>query len=451
MSTPQTAKYRIDLLIGDNPRNWGTIIRKFEWKSMLNGGFVVRCRLIDHGFDLLNSVFTKEHFRTARNDQKPTIIRFRMNWDGGYATPWRTALISDMDARGQAGYGGNFEFIAVDPISFYINSGDCSGSVYHGVIGGDDGVIMQVLNDYVPSTIAGINVVKKVSKTIEAPSMYWLMRQDPKTFIASLIDWSSSLTDKRTHWVVANGEDEKNLYINIEESYTPDLKWPSQAIPGDQPEKLVVRYGGNKSQTPADIGKWEMIHDTFIVALNTKLVTGGISAISGEYIDRISDWDEEFMADNGRPFVNDPNTHNKVNPSFGPDRGYTKPSWMLDRGWTEIVSVPEFSAGDIGIKYGEYIDGRPRQIYMSMLNMVMRIKVTIRGEPRLFNSTDLGRTQITLKWLGIDERNPDKNKFMDGNWLLYGWHHKCLNDWMTDIYLARLDYDAIAIPGHTGI
>lgn len=453
MSTPQTAKYSVDLWIGNCPRNWNLCVRKFEWKSMLNGGHIIRAKIVDHGFDLLDAIFKdgqtgRSFFRTARYAQQPTLVFFRIKWTEGYETPIRTALISDMDARGQAGYGGVFEFIAVDPISFYLNSGDASGKCYRGVVGGDDGVIMQVLDKYLPDSIGGMDVVKHVSKTNEVEANHWMMRQDPKTFIASLLDWSSSLTDHRTHWIVSNGEDDLNLSINIEESYTPSLRDVSQCIPADQPNRLIFKFGGNKAQEKADDLSWEMIHDSFIVALNTKLVTGGISAISGEYLDRITEAEsEDGSPGSGRVFVEDNNTENKANPTFGEDRGYSKPDDHSQRGWTQIGAIPEFNAGDIGLKYGNYIDGRARQIYMGMLNMVMRIRLTVNGEPRLFDSTDLGRTQVTLKWLGVED---SEAKFMDGNWLLYGWQHKLHTTWKTDVYLARLDYDAAAIPGQGG-
>lgn len=446
MSTPQTTKYKVDLYIGNSKRDWGATVQRFEWKSMVNGGFMIRCKILDHGFDLLDDVFTNDFFRNARQNQEPLIIAFRLRWVEGYMTKWRTAIISDMDNRGQSGYGGMFEFVAVDPISFYLNNGNCSGGIFKGPIGGDGGVIQQVIDKYVPEYIGDLKVDSYVSETGEAASTYWMMRQDPKTFIASLLDWSSSLTEHKTHWIVANGEDDLgNLFISIEESYCPKLEFPAQADPS-QPKELVFRFGGNPTQTQADTMRWEMVHDSFLVTLNSKLVTGGISAVSGEYLDRKTDWTKEMQGGAGRVYVKDSNTEYKPNPSFGPDRGYSKPAGSLEFGWTEVMAIPDFTAGELGMKYGDYIDGRPRQIFMSMLNMVMRIKITVRGEPRLYDCTDLGRTQVTLKWLGVED--PSKYKFMDGNWLLYGWHHKCQTDWSTDVYLARLDFDAASVPGY---
>lgn len=463
MSTPQSVKYVTDLYIGNSQRNWGDVLKSFEWRSFLNNGFIIRGRVVDHGFDLLDEIFLKEgedggfYLKTARYDPvtNPLLIKYRMRWQEGYSTPWRTALISDMDSREKSGYGGVFEFIAVDPISFYLNMGDASGKCYRGTVGGDNGIIMQVLQDYIPDTIPPsgsknktLKVKRIVSPTNEIEANHWMMRQDPKTFIASLVDWSSSLTDSRTAWIVANGEDEESVSISIEEAYTPILRDPAKAIdPAGQQGgvgqgAMIFQYGGSDKGYKADIIRWEMLHDSFIVALNTKLVTGGISAISGEYLDRRTDWGTEKHV-----YVKDENTEMKPNTKFGADRGYSKPTEFgktYNMGWTAVHAIPEFNAGDIGKTYKQYMDGRARQIYMGMLNMVMRVKITVTGEPRLYDCLDLGRSQVTLQWLGAED---DEAKFMDGNWMLYGWHHHCADNWTTDVYLARLDYNAEAVGG----
>jgi hypothetical protein len=314
---------------------------------------------------------------------------------------------------------------------------------------------MQVLEHYIPDTIKvpivgnkpvgkAIRVERIVSPTTDEVANYWMMRQDPKTFIQSLLDWSCSFTENHTSWMVSNGETDDAISINVEEICTHDLHDP-QGV-GSSTGPLTFQYGPVQSgPSITNILKWDMLHDSFIVTLNSNLVTSGISAMSGEYFDRRVDPQRRTV------YVNDDNTQNKVNPTFGKDRGYDKPRGDLQRGWTNITSIPEFHAGEIGYPYSKYIDGRARQTFMDMLNMVMRIKVTVVGEPRLFDSTDLGKSKIGLKWLsaehGVGKNGP---RFMDGNWLLYGWHHRLRTSstWETDVYLARLDYNAKALPGN---
>jgi len=82
-----------------------------------------------------------------------------------------------------------------------------------------------------------------------------------------------------------------------------------------------------------------------------------------------------------------------------------------------------------------------------MLNMVMRIRVTIRGEPRLYDSTELGRTKATLRWLKQGDSGGAEARFLDGDWLIYGWHHRLGGrGWETDVYLCRQDYDSLGVP-----
>jgi len=177
--------------------------------------------------------------------------------------------------------------------------------------------------------------------------------------------------------------------------------------------------------------------------------------VSGEYLDRITDTKEQIV------YVKDENTNGKVNPNITKQQGFTKPKSKngvisgagttrpsSKRGWTHIASVPEvYSAGDIGPKYSQYIDGCARQKYIEMLNMLMRIKVTADGQARLYDSTELGRTKATLRWLKADEESGgSKPRFLDGDWLIYGWHHKLAHgNWDTDVYLARLDWDAASV------
>jgi hypothetical protein len=279
-----------------------------------------------------------------------------------------------------------------------------------------------------------------------------MMRQDPKTFLASLLEWSSPFTKHKTSWLVSNGQDEaeKTITLNIEESYTSSLEYPVE-IDGEE-GPLVLVYGGGG--TP-NINKWELLADNFLSALNLKLITSGLSASSGEYFDRITDKKEEQV------YIKDENTNGKVNPNITSQQGFTKPKSedgvttgtgslrsTSKRGWTHMISTPEvYSAGDIGAKYSRYIDGRIRQKYIEMLNLLMRIKVSANGQARLFDSTELGRTKATLRWMKPDkESGGSKPRFLDGDWLIYGWHHKLVGgDWDTDVYLARLDWDAASV------
>jgi len=400
MTAVASAAASVDCKINGIPVS--KLVSSFEWKSFVNGGFIVRAEIIDPYFQLLGKIFEESGsgiLPTARQYDKPTLIEFSLAWVDGASTPPRVALVSDIYASGSDATAGLFEVIAVDPVSYYINAGDCSGKAYRGKIGGEKGVIMQVLRDYIPDNIRSYSVRRVVDDTTQT---------------------------------------EDALSIEVKESWTPSLRYPT-SVEGDS-GSFVLSYGGGERLPPRIIHSWELSANTFLSAVNLRLVTSGLSAVSGKYFDRIIDKDERIV------HVRDENTENKVNPRLSADESFTKPS-KTDRGWTHLHSVPEiYSAGDIGRDYSEYIDGRARQKYMDMLHMVMRAKARCVGQPRLYDSTELGRTKATIRWTkqGAGEVDP---RFLDGDWLIYGWHHVFSNEeaWYTDIYLARLDWDAKAI------
>jgi hypothetical protein len=456
MASPSGVTWSAACYLGDNQIPI-THIERFEWKSMVNGGYIIRVRAADPNFNILDSVVEGSGalLEAGRQVDKLILIRFQLQWltsPDPIKTKTYIALMSDLYARSHDDImNGSFEFIAVDPISYYVNSGDCSGAAYRGKVGGDDGVIAQVLKDYIPDSIGGYDVDIKVAKTTDSENTYWMMRQDPKTFIMSLLDWSSSFTEHKTSWVVSNGFKDNVIQINVSESYTPSLQYP-EGIEGDQGDFILTAGVG---ETP-NIMKWELLADNFISAMNLKILTSGMSAVSGEYLDRIVDDKEEKV------YVTDDNTENKQNPKLTKEQSFTKPKSekgatpgtgersAKKRGWTHLHSVPEiYSANDVGEKYDKYIDGRARQNYIEMLNMLLRMRVTVRGQPRLTESDDLCKTKVTMRWHKIDNENGGyKARFIDGDWMLYGWHHILVRDtgmWTTDVYLSRLDYNAKSI------
>lgn len=404
----------------------GFMFEKFEWKSFTNGGYVIRARVADPYWDIIRKLATDNYLKEGR--KQPTSVVYELIWPGTDArTGKQQAYMTDLDARG-INAGGQLEFIAVDPPSYWLNAGDSAGKMYKGKV---SDVIRKVLIDYFKSPNGSGDV--DVSETNDASTnQWWMMRMDPKTFIGSLIDWSSSITEKKTNWIVSSDGSNSNPTIWVKE----------------QGARQSVNYGmyvmDKKTPSANDIYNFEFLADNFISVFQYQLITSGITATTGRYLDRKVDLPRKIV------HVYDERTSAKKNVNIGPKQGFKKPDGSEGTGdqqpheWsTSIMAVPQFNAGDLGITYDKYIDGRARTQFLNMLNLVMRVKIRTTGEASqlLANSHNLGVSKLKIVWIDAHQQP----YFLDGDWLVYGFHHTVLRgSWVTDIYCARLDYDAAA-------
>ena len=405
----------------------GGLFTKFEWKSFTNGGYIIRAKLHDPAWLKLNDVATQFYLDKGR--RQPTSVIFKLTHSGitgpNKTTGEHQAFITELDSTGLP-HSGFLEFVAVDPPSYYLNQGGSSGKAYRGSV---SDVIKKVVGEYAP------DVDVEVSKTNDNDQNVWYMnRMDPKTFIASLIDWSSSVTVNKTNWIVSSS--------GVISNGKPTIHIKEQG------DKESVNYGtlsfNVKSPSSNDILTYEFLSDTFVSLFNKQLITQGISSVSERYLDRIVDNERKMV------HVYDENTSNKKNVDIDKVRGFAKPDQSISapekpHDWsTSLMSIPENSAGDIGKPYHEYIDGRCRNMYMNMLNLVMRcrFRCTGIGKPTLADSHNLGVSKIKVLW-----RDPKNNPyFIDGDWLVYGFHHVVTRGhWLTDLYCARGDWNSFAV------
>jgi len=207
LPTPQAkARPQIKIIFelgGLAGRDFGYLYRSFEFKAMVNGGYIVRAKLFDPHFNLLTALIEEGYFREAR--RRPVPIRFQIlaGPDGEYpqsATREQTAILLSLEAEGDGSDRAHLEFVAIDPPSWFLNMGDGAGTVWKGRI---DQILRQVVQKYAPK----VNV--QVGKTTDAvENRWWMMRQDPKSFISSILDWSSSIALLKTNWlVISDGYD----------------------------------------------------------------------------------------------------------------------------------------------------------------------------------------------------------------------------------------------------
>jgi|2_EtaG_2_1085320.scaffolds.fasta_scaffold00165_25 hypothetical protein len=424
-AAPKTqARPQIKLMfeIGDlGDTDFGGLFSRFEFKAMINGGYIVRCTLFDTHFNLLSKLIKNGYLEKSRSQILPIRFQMRASADGAEfpetATRMQRAIVLSLAATGGSPDMGRLEFIAIDPPSWYLNAGDSSGGVYQGKV---SQVIKQVVNEYAPK------IKLDISETIDnEQNKFWMMRQDPKTFIASLVDWSASVTRNKTHWLIAM--DGNKLTI----------KEQSELM--SKPRAFYRYWKGTGMDT---LRSWEFLADNALSIVQTKLLTQGLSAISGQYLDRITDEKEQKI------FVKDTTTQAKKVAKTSEKESFTKPddeagAGPPHNGWSTVQGIPEvYSAGDIGLPYEQYLDGRPRGMWLNLINSVMRMKIKVLGHGEWSDCTGLGCDTIYLKWLTAGE-GEDKKYFLNGNWIVYGFHHIATRgEWYTDLYIARYDYDS---------
>ncbi len=395
--------------------DYGYLFKSLEFRAMVNGGYIVRAKLFDSDFNLLNKLMEAGYLRESR--RVPIYINFQILSGPtavapDMATTPQSAIILSLNVTGGPYDLANLEFVAIDPPSWFLNTGDASGGVYKGRV---DQVIKQVVQQYAPS----INV--EVGRTTDSTNnKWWMMRQDPRTFITSLMDWSASITQKHTQWLVETNGD--NLTIKEQ---------------GATPSKQRGFYRFHADKRIDTIETIDLKADNALSIVQAKLITAGSAAISGHYLDRITD--PQHVA------VKDQTTANKQIARTSAVQSFTKPP-DTKVGWTEITAIPEiYSAGDLGLQYEDYIDGRPRSLWLSMINILLRAKFTILGHGEWSACAGLGVDTVFVKWRVGPRTGGETFWWVTGTWLVYGFHHRVeLGSWLTDLYCARYDFDSAA-------
>lgn len=412
---------RIKFHMAGGELDLGSYFSSFEFKAMINGGYIIRAELFDAHFNVHGMLIKAGYFKETR--QEPVVVEFQIKWGPEATAPERAtkvqyAIMLSLKARGDSGDTANLEFIAMDPPSWFLNRGDAAGTVWKGRV---DQVIRDVVKKYAPA------VTVEVSKTTDSDqNKWWMMRQDPKTFLSSFVDWSSSITQKKTQWLVAS--DGYNLAIKEQ------AQWVSR-------QRAYYRSRSDKARS--NIDQWDYLSDNALSVVQTKLLAQGAAALSGHYLDRITDKQEETV------FVKDQRTSTKQIARVTDKQSFTKPPDAGPPlvGWSSVASIPEiYTAGDLGLRYDEYIDGRPRGMWLNLTHGLLRTKIEVLGHGEWSDCYGLGVDTIFIRWTqgpgGLDN---DTHWWMTGNWIVYGFHHHVTRkDWTTDLYCARFDWNADA-------
>ncbi|MDB4489907.1 hypothetical protein N9045_00175 [bacterium] len=415
----------------------GPSLISLEMQAMANGGYTIRGRFSDLNFNIYNQLIENEYFKFAR--RQPIKVQFKCKWSNqseepdiekgipGTATKWIIGYIISMEAvQPELADRNQIEFILIDPPSWYLNVGDASGKCYTGNVGG---VIRNVVQDYTPKGPNNEPFLKlDISTTRDSQQgKWWMMRQDPKSFLSSLFDWSASLTPTKTQWVFA--PDNYDLVIK------PQGLFSSK-------QRRYYSYHRNKANDP--IKQVTLLTDNALSSVQTKLITQGLSTISGQYLD--------YQTSQRNVEVGDSNTTQKKIARVKKGRAFEKPPKGGDSvGYTSVMTIPEVgSAGDMGLPYKDYIDGRPRSMYLNLVNNLMKAKVTVVGDGEWTGCKGLGIDTIFLDWVRANRSGENDDGSLrywyTGSWLVYGYCHKISHkSWTTDIYCARYDQDSESV------
>jgi hypothetical protein len=408
--------------------DFGRRVTSIKFGSTLNSGYIVKFNLQDPHFNTLNKIVSSGYFKTGRSQHIEIEFEILASRDGGEyprsATKKQIAYVTGIQAAGSAADTANLEFVAIDPASYLLNRGSGSGKAYTGKI---SNVIQQVVGEYAR------DITLDISETIDSDkNKHWMMRQDPQSFIASLLEWSSPFTQNKTQWLVSSD----GLKLQIKEQ--AEIKPRQRAYytfwePGSVPGRDTIR-------------SWELITDNALSLSHNKIISQGLSAVSGAYFDKITDQKEE------KTVVKDETTSRKIIASVDDEKAFTKPNEQFE-GVTSVSAIPEmYSAGDIGLKYDDYIDGKARNLWLNLTRNLIRCKFRVLGHGEWSEGTGLGVDSILTMWTTAprDLEEPAKEWFLSGNWLVYGFEHiMSRRHWWTDIYAARFDHDASGTPTPT--
>lgn len=412
----------------------GQFFRSFEFKGMLNGGYIIRAVLFDHNFNTHNSLIEKGYFQYTRT--APIVVEFCIRHnapvddqpdDGDkFKTKKQIAILTSLEIKMRESNSAHLEIVAIDPPSYYLSVGTASGKAYTGKI---SEVIKQVVEEY------ATGVKLDMSMTSDSRYTKWhMMRQDPKTFIKSLLEWSSSLNKTKTNWVI--GSDGFNLRITDQ---------------GSMVSKNKGLYDYAASRSGHTLTALNVIADHSLNIMQTQLLTHGASVISGKY------WDKTIATD----YVSvreGTTTGKKVAKLTNPWQSFIGPSEKARppySGFTAIGSIPEVdSSGGLGVNYENYIDGRARRIWYNTSIGIMNARFKVIGHGIYGDTLGLGIDTIFINWSKgeatsfPDGLSPKRTYWATGNWLMYGFHHKVSRaEWYTDIYCSRYDLPDTLIRG----
>lgn len=430
----------LELFIRTKSIDLSPFVSNLRFQAMVNGGYIVEFELYDASYNIHRRLKREELFTAFRGE--PIFVDFRirhsrLDTPPKNATKKHRAILVSKTTYGEVADNATIYITAVDPPTWRLTRGKAQGNAYKGRV---SDVIRDVARENEVSIV--------ITETVDSKQNIWYpMRQDPLSFICSLLEWSSAITPKKTDWLVAaesvyeNGRPTDTLYVEEQAAKTSQ-------------QRGFYRYAAGATHT--NIIDWEVLMDGAMNILHQGFTAQGADSTTGKYLDKTAD---DIATAQGRAKANmvvtDGNTPNKfiARTTDRPILNTTLGELRQD-GLTSFASTPEiYSAGDLGVDYKEYIAGRARGLWLRMVNNLIRARFRVIGDGEWSGASGLGRDTIFIKWVPgrPDPRADDEVQFfvdeeewwLTGNWLVYGYkHYVDDSQWYTDLYCCRYDFNS---------
>ena len=404
----------------DMGKNWVT----YEYEAHVNQPEIVRVTVLDPHHTIFDEHMEK-YFRQAI-PIPPITMMTQGRWVPAHTgraleLTKKEHVITSIENTGPGRKGADQTHITFNGMSlphYLLAAGDAGGYVYEGRL---SDVIPQVCAKY----SRGLFSTSFRSQTKDDQhNKWWQNRMYPLAFIKSMLRWSTPLTKHKSRWIFYADTDAGSQLLEFFEQR-------------DDPSKHRATYwwGADPSRVGhGDILDYEMLGDNSRDTWRGKIVTSGISTLSGAYHDRIVHWPKK-----DKVYIDEAQTGGKYTQSSLAKEAYTQPSTNnpLSQaiGWTRAHSLPELAAGEMGMKYDAYIDGYARSEYYRDAPYLQRASFKVLGHHIWSESIGLGYDTIDIVW----RTQKDQLHFMHGTWIVDGFRHIISRrGWVTILHCHRL-------------
>lgn len=397
-------------------------VKYAELKGFVNSGYAIRVQLSNADFRLLTILTgqNSDYFYKCRQIPIRIIIKFSQSPNATYPQGMTRDIEGYLLALYSHGEHQNdlVEFIAIDPVNFALRAGDADGKAYKGNV---SDVIKQIINKYAPNAKLELEDQTNDSKY----NVWWTFRRSPREMLSHLITIASSLSPNKTPWIIG-------VYNNT-------IKIGPQ---NSKQSKNVGFYTKISREERGEIESWKSILNTSIGQETMGLITAGVSATTGKYLDQITHKDAT---------INEWNTDKKlITKTHTRDlRSPIKPYDTFNAGIygrSYVESHPEYhNGGESGLDYSNYYDSYARTKFIRNTYKLLTIDLKVHGHGIYDNTLGLGIDTVFIDW--TDLLYPDSSYYFHGSWLVYGFKHTWTMNgrWFTELNLARTDDNALGV------